>query len=85
MKHNQRTHGQNQKPASTSQSAVAEELSQNEIDFVPSPDEVSRRAYFTFVNQGSLPGHEVEHWLGAEAQLIAERNRTRTHGFHNRT
>jgi hypothetical protein len=50
-----------------------------------SPDEVARRAYFTYVNQGSLDGHEVQHWLAAEAELIAERNLTRVHGFHNKT
>ena len=52
---------------------------------MPSPDEVARRAYFTYVNQGSRSGHEVQHWLEAESQLIAERNLTRVHGFHNRT
>jgi hypothetical protein len=51
----------------------------------PSTDEVARRAYFSFVNQGSLPGHDVQHWLEAESQLLAERNLTRVHGFHNRT
>jgi len=50
-----------------------------------SPDEVARRAYFAYVNQGSLPGHDVQHWLEAEAQLLAERNLTRVHGFHNPT
>jgi hypothetical protein len=54
-------------------------------DFAPSPDEVARRAYFSYVNEGSLPGHDVQHWLEAEAQLLAERNLTRVHGFHNRT
>jgi hypothetical protein len=44
---------------------------------------VARRAYFSYVNQGSRPGHEVQHWLKAEADLIAERNQTRVHGFHN--
>ena len=58
---------------------------QGAIDFVPSPDEVARRAYFTYVNQGSRPGQEVQHWLDAEAQLLAERNLTRVHGFHNRS
>jgi len=53
-------------------------------DFAPSPDEVARRAYFTYVNQGSLPGHDVQHWLEAESQLLAERDLTRTHGFHDR-
>jgi hypothetical protein len=53
-------------------------------DFAPSPDEVARRAYFTYVNQGSLDGHEVQHWLKAEAELIAERKLTRVHGFDDR-
>jgi hypothetical protein len=61
------------------------DLSQSNLDFVPSPDEVARRAYFTYVNQGSLPGRDVQHWLDAEAELIEERNLTRVHGFHNRT
>ena len=65
--------------------AVAAELNQNEIKFAPSPDEVARRAYFSYENQGSLPGHEVQHWLKAEAELIAERNLTRVHGFHHQT
>ena len=85
MKHNKYPQDKNQNPASAAQSAANEELSQNEINFVPSPDEVARRAYFTYVNQGSLPGHDVQHWLEAEAQLLAERNLTRAHGFHNRT
>ncbi len=85
MKHNKVFQHQNQTPASASQPTAAADLSQNEIEFVPSPDEVARRAYFTYVNQGSLPGHDVQHWLEAEAQLLAERNLTRVHGFHNRT
>jgi Fe-S cluster biosynthesis and repair protein YggX len=58
---------------------------QNEIDFVPSPDEVARKAYFSDANQDSLQGHEVQHWLKADAQLLAERKLTRGHGFHNQT
>ena len=64
---------------------AAADFNPSGIDFVPSPEEVARRAYFSYVNQGSLPGHEVQHWLEAEAQLLAERNQTRAHGFHNRT
>jgi hypothetical protein len=37
------------------------------------------------VNQGSLPGHDVQHWLEAEAQLLVERSLTRTNDFHNPT
>jgi hypothetical protein len=56
---------------------------QTGIDFVPSTDEVARRAYFAYVNEGSPLGRHVQHWLDAEAQLIAERNLTRVHGFRN--
>jgi hypothetical protein len=53
------------------------------MDFAPLADEVARRAYFSYVNEGSRPGRDVQHWLAAEAQLLAERNLTRIHGFHN--
>jgi hypothetical protein len=85
MKHNKFSRNQNQKPAGASRPSAAADLNQNEIDFVPSPDEVARKAYFSDANQGSLQGHEVQHWLKAESELIAERKLTRGHGFHNRT
>jgi hypothetical protein len=85
MKHNRSSHQQNEQPVSAVRPTAAADLNQGGIDFVPSPDEVARRAYFSYVNQGSLPGHDVQHWLEAEAQLLAERNLTRVHGFHNRT
>jgi hypothetical protein len=85
MKHHKFSHDQNQKPAGASLSAAVADSNQNEIDFAPSPDEVARKAYFSYENQGSLPGHDVQHWLEAEAQLIAERKLTRAHGFHNQT
>jgi Protein of unknown function (DUF2934) len=69
----------NQKAAVALQPVV----NQSEANFTPSPDEVARRAYFSYVNQGSMPGHAVQHWLEAEAQLLAERKLTRTHRFHN--
>jgi len=85
MKHHKLPQDLKQNPAGASRPVVAEELKQNVVDFVLSPDEVARKAYFSYLNEGSLPGHDVEHWLTAEAQLIAERNLTRVHGFHNRT
>jgi hypothetical protein len=85
MKPNSSSQAESQETASASQPTAVAALNQNEIDFVPSPDEVARRAYFSYLNQGSLPGHDVQHWLEAEAQLLAERNLTRAHGFHNRT
>ena len=85
MKHNK--YPQNQNPTSdiAPRPAPAEAPSPDEINFTPVPDEVARRAYFSYVNQGSRPGHEVQHWLKAEADLIAERDKTRHHGFHNKT
>ena len=85
MKHNHSPQNQNQKSAVTPVAAALTKLSQNESGFAPSPDEVARKAYFAYENNGSLPGHEVQHWLKAEADLIAERNLTRTHSFHNQT
>jgi hypothetical protein len=86
MKHNKFPPDQNQKNLTTTRPASAmTTLSQNEINFTPAPDEVARKAYFTYVNQGSPDGHEVQHWLQAEAELIAERQLTRVHGFHNRS
>jgi hypothetical protein len=82
MKHKNFSQDQKLPGASVS---VAADLNQSGIDFAPSPDEVARKAYFSYVNQGSLPGHEVQHWLAAEAELLAERKLTRTHGFHNKT
>jgi hypothetical protein len=46
---------------------------------------VARRAYFAYENEGSPQGRDVQHWLAAEAALIAERNLTRVHGFHHQT
>ena len=85
MKHNKFSQDQNQRPASALRATAATDLNQNETAFAPSPDEVARKAYFSYVNQGSLLGHEVQHWLAAEQELIAERNLTRVHGFHNQT
>jgi hypothetical protein len=85
MKHKIPSPDQNQKPANASRSIAAADLNQNEINFAPSPDEVARRAYFSYVNEGSLPGRHVQHWLEAEAELLTERKLTRVHGFHNHT
>jgi hypothetical protein len=85
MKHNKFSQDQNQKPANAPRPTSAADLNQSAIDFAPSADEVARRAYFSYVNQGARQGHDVQHWLTAEAELLAERNLTRVHGFHNHT
>ncbi len=83
MKHNK--FPQDQTAPNFSRPAPPAKLNQSAIDFAPSPDEDARRAYFTYVNEGSRPGRHVQHWLAAEAELLAERDLTRTHGFHNRS
>ena len=87
MKHDSSAPDQKQKPEPTLavRQVKPTDLNQTAHDFVTSPDEVAHRAYFAYVNGGSLPGHEVQHWLAAEAELIAERNQTRIHGLHNKT
>jgi hypothetical protein len=83
MKHNKSS--KHQKPASLPEPVQAADSNSDELHFTPSTDEVARRAYLSYVNQGSKQGHDVQHWLAAEAELIAERNQTRVHGFHNQT
>ena len=85
MRHNKLSKEQPPKPVAAARSDATGQLTKSEISFTPSPDEVARKAYFSYVNEGSPQGHDVQHWLAAEADLIAERNRTRVHGFHNQT
>ena len=82
-KHNKFSQHQNQQTAGAPKQTPPADSKQNEDRFVPAADEVARRAYFTYENEGSPQGRDVQHWLAAEAQLIAERNLTRVHGFHN--
>jgi hypothetical protein len=74
-----------QRSARSQSQTAAVGLNRNGSDFVVPTDEVAKRAYFNYVNEGSLPGHDVQDWLKAEADLNSERNRTRTNGFQNRT
>ena len=41
----------------------------------PNREEISRRAYEIFLQRGSVPGHETDDWLAAEAELTAEHAR----------
>lgn len=40
----------------------------------PSSDEVACRAYRNYQSHGAADGHDVEDWLCAEAELLAERH-----------
>jgi Protein of unknown function (DUF2934) len=83
MKNQNFSQDQNQKLAAGSRS-TAVDFKKSEVDFAPLSDEVTRKTHFSYVNQGSPQGHEVQHWLEAEAQLLEERQLTRIHGFHDR-
>ena len=83
MKHHKSTPAQNPEHAGASHSHAVENANQSQTDFSPPPDAVARKAFFAYVNEGSLPGHDVQHWLAAETELIAERKLTRAHGFQN--
>jgi Protein of unknown function (DUF2934) len=75
----------NQEPAGPSPSAAVANLNQSNVDSKPLPDEVARRAYSVYVNRGSVPGYDKQHWLEAEAQLVAERNLAKVYLFRNWT
>jgi hypothetical protein len=87
MQHNHFSRDQNQKTLDALRApAVASDVSDNSFNSTGSSvDEVARRAYFSYLNEGSRPGRDVQHWLDAEAEVLEERDLTRVHGFHNQT
>jgi hypothetical protein len=38
----------------------------------PTDDAIAKRAYELYLQRGSVPGHEMDDWLEAEAQLARE-------------
>jgi len=38
----------------------------------PNDDAIAKRAYELYLQRGSVPGHELDDWLEAEAQLTRE-------------
>jgi hypothetical protein len=84
MQHNHFSRDQNQKNIDPLR-APASDICDNRFVFTPSTDEVDRRAYISYLEEGSRPGRDVQHWLEAEAQFFEERDLTDVHGFHNRT
>jgi hypothetical protein len=84
MKQHQTAGPQLNAPVSAPAAVPPRDVTQTERDFAPSTDELARRAYFSYLNEGAPQGRDVQHWLAAEADLLAERNLTRTHGFHQK-
>ena len=51
----------------------------------PTHEQTAERAYEIFEQQGRPPGHELEHWLQAEAQLTGRRSQENGAGTNART
>ena len=73
----------NRKSASGLRKPQTADLNPGGIDFTPSADEVAKRAYFSYLSEGSLHGHDVQDWLAAEAQLLVEGKLSRIRGFYD--
>lgn len=43
-----------------------------DIDSFARDEDIARKAYFSYVDQGSKPGNDVRDWLEAEAGIRAE-------------
>ena len=84
MKHRTSYQDKSQSPPAPSLAAATEEADLEAKGFMPSTDEVARKAYFTYENEGSRPGRDVQHWLKAR-QIDLSAQLTRGHGFHNKT
>jgi hypothetical protein len=58
------------KTAKAQKSTAVSDLIQSKPTSAISAEAVARRVYANYERQGSQPGHEVKHWLEAEAQLF---------------
>jgi hypothetical protein len=47
----------------------------------PESDDVARSAYFSYIAQGSQPGHDLRHWLEAEERLREMGRVTAANGY----
>lgn len=73
MKHQRSTNAKKPKPfAAVAELEETAPLDDPAAAFVPSADQVAERAYLKFQNQGEAEGHDVDHWLRSETELIAE-------------
>jgi hypothetical protein len=50
-------------------------MGNNPIDETRFLESVAKRAYFYYVNSASTHGNDLEHWLKAEQQTLAESRR----------
>lgn len=71
MQRNDNSQNQNQKTVSAARPATVADIIQSRSAFRPSPAEVAKKAYFSYLNEGSIHGRDEKHWLEAEAELLA--------------
>jgi hypothetical protein len=71
--------------ASPMRSTATAALIEKEIGFAPWADEVATRTRFSQAKHGLQPWLEVQRWLAAEAEFIAQHHLTRVHRFQNQT
>jgi hypothetical protein len=62
----------NRKPAATSSLGAMAPMDQTFTPFVPTSEAVAQRAYHNYQNHGASDGNDVEDWLRAESELVAE-------------
>jgi hypothetical protein len=72
----------NEVPGGETRPIAVSTLNKCQDDFSPDWNEISKLAYFNHVSRGSRPGHDVEEWLEAEAQLVAEHNSWGSRGLY---
>lgn len=68
MKHNK--HLRHEVAVAARSLATSTNSNQTEVNFQSSQDEVARRAYLIYLQQGSPQGQDLQHWFAAEAQTI---------------
>ena len=80
MKHNKNTYDQSPKPTDAARPISTANLSANQAAFVPSPDEVARKAYFSYPTMrffGSFSLYlDVQYFDGYGESLLAYNQRT---------
>lgn len=79
MKHQSQSHHQN--PARTIPGPI---LQAPDIDPAAMDGDIARKAYFSYVDQGSQPGNDVRDWLDAENEIRAGQTITDGNGMHLR-
>ena len=71
MSHKHNSHGQKPNFTAVPVQVNVAPFKKTEFCRSPSREEISRRAYFNYLNEGSRSGNDLYHWLEAEADLLA--------------